>query len=128
METASSPTASESPAELIAEARRSLGQVERMLLDPTARDIEFCRSALHRATGHVDSVRTALAGSDAGLRSPLMLESASRLCAQVSSIAILLDRAAAFHAGILQSMMQAARPEHTPVPSRETAQRVQLDA
>jgi hypothetical protein len=128
METASSFAASESPAEWIAEASRSLGQVERMLLDPTARDIEFCRSALHQATQRLDSLRTALAGSDASQRSPLMLKSAAHLCTQVSSIAILLDRAAAFHAGMLQSMMQAARPEHTPGPLRETAPRVHLDA
>ena len=118
--------------ELIAETRRSLRQVERLLLSPTARDIDFCRSALSEATHRVERLRDTLTsphGCDESLRSPGLLELAARLRTQISSIAVLLDRSAAFHAGLLQSMLQAARPDNTStIPTRETAPRVLLSA
>ena len=126
------PAGAESPVELIAEARRALRQVERLMLAPTARDIDFCRAALLEATRRVEQLRNMLASpeaSDPTLHCPGLLESAAKLRAQVASIAVLLDHSAAFHAGLLQSMMQASRPENASSTAiRETAPRVLLSA
>ena len=119
----------DTPVELIAEARRSLRQVERLLLDPTPRDLVFCCAAMAEARERVERLRDELSSpteTHTSLRSPVLLEAAARLRGQVSSIGVLLDRAASFHGGLLQCMMEAAQnasPSPTP---QQTAPRVHI--
>ena len=82
-----------SPVELIAEARRALRQVERLLLDPKPRDIEFCRSALAEANSRAEQLRDLLSQTDghtAGLA-----DSVTRLRAQAAALAMRLGSSAA---------------------------------
>ena len=74
-----------SPVELIAEARRALRQVERLLIDRTPRHIEFCRGSLAEAHSRAERLHDLLMQSDE--HAPSLAKTAAHLRAQVAALA-----------------------------------------
>jgi hypothetical protein len=111
---------------LIAEARLALDQTHSLLIEPTTRNIEIATTALARAIARIESLHICFAEKrcvPAGL-----LDSARGLREGIAGIALLLEHAAAYHANLLQTMIEADRRMAPPPLPLEMGPRVQLHA
>lgn len=113
------------PMQLIAEARDAIGRAQHLLLEPTCSNIDLSCASLAMAIGRIQSLQAFLAESPG--RHDDLIASAAGLRSAITGVAVLLDRAASFHANLLQRMLEAARSEDqvTAVPA-EPATRVLL--
>jgi hypothetical protein len=104
------------------EVREALASARKLLLEPSPQNIALCRAPLAAAIEGVERIANLLReGGQGGAPT-----SAFEICAEVSRISELLDRAASFHAGLLCSMIAASAPGTDP--GGRTFAHLQVDA
>jgi len=113
------------PEALVSDARDSLARTHQLLLDPSPANVDLCCSHLAAATRKTQALYQLLSDSPVADRD--VKKSAAMLRLEVLVVASLLDRAAAYHAGLLQDMIAASRSDAPAVASHQMARRVQLD-
>jgi hypothetical protein len=109
---------------LIADARLALDRAHALTLEPTARNIEMAAGALGRAIGRIEALQICL--TEQGPADAALLASARGLRDGIAGVALLLQHAAAYHANLLQSMMEAERASAPPALPARVGYHVQL--
>ena len=113
------------PAALLLEARAALQRTYPLLLDPSPSNIDLCGPHLVSATSKIRELHEALAA--APVKGREVKESADLLRVEVRVVSALLDRAAAYHSGLLQEMLAAFASDAPPSAGPSPARRLHLE-